>query len=74
MLIHTGDVQPHCQLYPDLKKTTTEEIISSLGRFFVINLLLFFISFVLRCEYVIHKIFYREVVGMVSIIPEILIS
>lgn len=31
MLIHTGDVQPFCQLYPDLKKTTTEEISSSLA-------------------------------------------
>lgn len=26
MLIHTGDLQPLCQLYPDLKKTVTEEI------------------------------------------------
>ncbi|XP_063675913.1 glutamate--cysteine ligase regulatory subunit-like isoform X1 [Bolinopsis microptera] len=31
MLIHTGDVQPNCQLYPDLKRTTTEEIASSLA-------------------------------------------
>lgn len=31
MLINTGDVQPFCQLYPDLKKSTTEEIASSLA-------------------------------------------